>query len=283
MSEEITVKIKQTTANKTDEIKIYKDAGVLDLKKKVEEATGMKPESQNLVYRGKILDNAKTVADYGLQNDHVIILVKKYVEEKKETQNTTTTTTTNNSNNTTNPLTGNSTGNTGNTVPNNQDPFSMFGGQNNMGMGLGGGLGGLGGMGGGGLGGNMDMNQLNGIMSNPMYQQAMDQMLSNPQMMQQMLDNPRIKPLLDSNPQLRQMMSNPDFMRMMLNPQTMNMMMNMQQGGGMGGLGGMGGFPNTGNNTGTDNTQNNQGQQQQQNPFQGVDLNSLCMFFHYYY
>ncbi len=221
---EILIKIKQTSSNTTNEIKISKEATVAELKTKIEELTSIKPELQNLVYKGRILANEKILNDYGLDNDHVIILVKKYVEEKKEDKSSDKKETTNTSN----------TSNTNNTtLPNNQtqnnlnqDPFSMYG---NMGFG---GMGGMGGM--GGLGGNMDMNQLNELMSNPMYQQAMDQVLSNPQMVQRMLENPQIKPLLDQNPHLRQMMSNPDFLRTMMNPQTLQGLSSMMGGQGQG-------------------------------------------------
>jgi hypothetical protein len=47
---EITIKVKQTTANRTDEIKTTKESTVLNFKEKIEEVTGMKAELQNLVY-----------------------------------------------------------------------------------------------------------------------------------------------------------------------------------------------------------------------------------------
>lgn len=195
---EINIKIKQTASNSTYEIKIDKDAYVSELKDKIQQLTEITPELQNLVYKGRILNNTQKLSEYKLDNDHVIILVKKHVEEKKEEKKE--------------DKTQESSGNTNSSVPvNNPDPFSMYG---NLGFGAGAGMP-------GGLGGNMDMNQINQLMSNPMYQQAMDQVLSNPQMVQRMLDNPQIKPLLDQNPHLRQMMSNPDFLRTMMNPQTL--------------------------------------------------------------
>lgn len=232
MSEEIKIKIKQTSSNITDEILINEDATVAELKSKIEEKTGFKPEVQNLVYKGRILANDKTLNSYGLKSDHVVILVKKYVEEKKPEVSSNTT----NSTSTINPSP--SVANTSSSNLN-QDPFSMYGG---LGGDIGGGLGGLGGFGGlggsGGLGGNMDINQISSLMSNPMYQQAMDSLLSNPQMLQQMLNNPQIKPLLDQNPQLRAMMSNPEFLRTMMNPQTLQGMTSMMGGQNTGGLGG---------------------------------------------
>lgn len=234
MSEEIKIKVKQTSSNTTDEILINEDATVAELKTKIEEKTGFKPEVQNLVYKGRILANDKTLSSYSLKTDHVVILVKKFVEEKKPEVTTTTTTNTTTNSNSSVPNTSNSNLN--------QDPFSMYGGLGGdlggLGGGLGGGFGGFGGLGGtGGLGGNLDINQITNLMNNPMYQQAMDSMLSNPQMLQQMLNNPQIKPLLDQNPQLRTMMSSPEFLRMMMNPQTLQGMSSMLGGQNSGGLG----------------------------------------------
>lgn len=242
---EINIKIKQTSTNTTLDITISKESTVLELKKIIEEKTQIVPDLQNLVYKGRILSNNSTLSEYKLDNDHCIILVKKHVEktEEKKTENVTSS-----SNN-------NTTTNTTSQIPNsNVDPFSLFANA---------GLGGLG----GGLGGNMDMNQINQLMGNPMYQQAMDQVLSNPQMVQRMLDNPQIKPLLDQNPQLRQMMSNPDFLRTMMNPETLQGLSSMMGGQGMGSLMSQG-FPSL-NTTQTSN-QNQTGQQSQVNPLAGL-------------
>ena len=93
----------------------------------------------------------------------------------------------------------------------------------------------------GGMGGQMpDMNALSSMLDNPMMQQAMQQMASNPEMLQTMVNsNPMLRQMMDSNPMLRDMMSNPAVMQQMMNPQSMRTMMNMQQA--MGGAGGSGG------------------------------------------
>lgn len=158
---ELKIKVKQTSSNQTFEITISSDNTIEDLKKKLEEPSKLSPVAQNLIYKGRILANEKLLSDYNIQNDHVIILVKKYVDEKKEEpqQNTNNSTTNTNSGN-------------GNTQPQ-QNPFNMFqGGNQNTGFGgmggLGGGMGGLGGMGG------MNLDQMQQMMNNPMYQQAMN-------------------------------------------------------------------------------------------------------------
>lgn len=38
---------------------------------------------QNLIYKGRILSDEKTLNDYNIQNDHTIILVKKVQQEPK--------------------------------------------------------------------------------------------------------------------------------------------------------------------------------------------------------
>lgn len=154
MSEEnINVKVKMTSNNSVYDIQISPTASVLDLKKDLTEKSGLKDNEQNLVYKGKILADDKNLNDYNVQNDHTIILVKKYVatentttEDKSKTETTGT------------------TQNTSNT----SDPFSMFG------QGGQGGMGGLGGLGQGGMG-NVDPSQLNSMLSNPMYMNMMSE------------------------------------------------------------------------------------------------------------
>lgn len=243
MSDQISVKVKMTSNNQTYDVSISPESTVLDFKKAISEKSGLGEKEQNLVYKGRILADDKLVKDYNIQNDHTIILVKKFVEkegEKKEEAKPTTTTS-------------NTTGSTTTTNQNTQDPFSMFGGMGGMpGMG---GLGGMPGMGGmGGIGG-IDPSQLSGMMNNPMYMQMMNEMLQDPNTLNMIMNSPQLKPLLDSNPQLRQMMSNPQMMQMLLNPQNIqNAMSMMGQGGqsglggqgGQGGFGGFGGLPQTG-------------------------------------
>ena len=89
------------------------------------------------------------------------------------------------------------------------------------------GMGGFGGM--PGFGGGMpDFNQINQMMQNPMFQQAFDQMLANPELMRSMIEN---NPMIANNPMLRQQMemvlNNPEMLR-----QSMEMLRNLGQNGG---------------------------------------------------
>lgn len=85
MAEEtINVKIKMTSNNNVYDVTSSKSATILEFKGLVKEKSGLQENEQNLVYKGKILADDKLLSDYGVQNDHTIILVKKYVAEDKK-------------------------------------------------------------------------------------------------------------------------------------------------------------------------------------------------------
>lgn len=238
------VKVKMTSNNQIYDVTVDPNGTILDLKNVAANATGVAAKDQNLVYKGKILVDSDTISKYGIQNDHTLILVKKFAEAKQEEKKPETTTT-QSSSSSTNQTTGTT------------DPFSGFGqsglgqqGFGGFGQGLGqglgqGGLGNLGGMPQMGMGG-MDPNQLSSMMNNPMYMQMMNEMLSDPNTLNMVMNSPQLKPILDANPHLRQMMSNPQMMQMMMNPQTIQSALGMMGQGGMGGLGGLSGMPNLG-------------------------------------
>jgi len=189
---------------------VEKTATVLELKAACVEQTKLKETEMNLVFKGRILVDTNPLAEYNIQNDHTIILVKKFSETKKEEKQETNTTTTTNTNQ-----------NTLNTNTSNQDAFNM--GFNQSGMGMGG----------------MDMGQLSQMMNNPQYMNMMSEMMNDPNTMNMIMNSPQLKPLLDSNPQMRQMLQNPQMMQMLMNPQNMQNAMNMMQSGGLG-QGGLG-------------------------------------------
>lgn len=74
-STEITIKIKLTNNNTTFDVKILSNASVTELKKACVEKSTYAIEEQNMVYKGRILADEKIISDYGVQNDHTIILV----------------------------------------------------------------------------------------------------------------------------------------------------------------------------------------------------------------
>jgi len=110
-----------------------------------------------------------------------------------------------------------------------------------------GGMGGMPGMGGMGMPGlGFDPQTTTALLQDPIVQNMMQQMFSNPELMQQMMNsNPMMQQMLNSNPGLRNMMSNPEFLRQMSNPQTINSLIQMQNA--MQQLQGTGFFPPTPN------------------------------------
>ena len=124
-----------TSNAKVYTVKVLKSDTIQILKEKVQKESEIPPESQNLVYKGRILSNEKLISDYKIENDHTIILVKRHAPsttttENKTTTSKTTTTTTNTNNNTENTSnTNNNTNNTNNTNNNNNpNPFMGMGG-----------------------------------------------------------------------------------------------------------------------------------------------------------
>ena len=142
-------------------VKVLKSDTIQTLKEKCQKVTEVPPESQNLVYKGRILSNEKLVSDYKIENDHTIILVKKHSPsqtstETKPTSSNTTNTSANTSNTNTNNNANNNNASNNNNSNWNNNPF--------MGMGGGGQMPDLSQL--GDLMGNIDPNELNNTMQN---------------------------------------------------------------------------------------------------------------------
>jgi len=116
-----------------------------------------------------------------------------------------------------------------------------MGGMPGMGMPA---MGGMQGMGGMPLPG-MNPQQLAGMMSNPIVQSSIQQMLKNPQLLQTLLANNPIAQQLATNPQVAAALQNPDLYRQLSDPATLQMVTQMYNN--MFGMGmGMGGMPGYG-------------------------------------
>ena len=193
----------------------------------------LEKERVTLVHKGRILKPEQKADELKLDKDSTIHLVRKPAPKGKgkpaETKPTTTTASTLPSfPSATTPSTGTTTGSSTGAAASN--PFSALGsGFNPFGgagsglpnMAAGGGLSGMGGL-------NIDPNMMSSMMSNPMFRQMMDQMISNPDLMNSMIDNnPSLRAMVDSNPQMREMLSNPDLMRMAMSPEALQMSMNL--------------------------------------------------------
>ena len=123
MDSVIKIKVKMTSNAKVYDISIQKSDTIQKLKEECEKQTSIPVLQQNLVFKGRILTNDKLVSDYGIDNDHTIILVKKHApaepkkeEPKKEEEKKETNTTTQNTN----------TNNTNQNANNGNNPFNMF-------------------------------------------------------------------------------------------------------------------------------------------------------------
>merc|ERR1719502_1128832 len=76
----------------------------------------------------------------------------------------------------------------------------------------------------------MDPAQTLEMMQNPMVQQMMQQMFSDPQMMENVANsNPMLRQLMDANPHTRAMLQNPQFMRQFADPNNLAAVMQMAQ------------------------------------------------------
>ncbi|KAI3332490.1 hypothetical protein HD806DRAFT_196757 [Xylariaceae sp. AK1471] len=90
----------------------------------------------------------------------------------------------------------------------------------------------FGGGGGGGAGGGGGMPDLGSIMSNPMFANMAQSLMSNPDMMQNLMSNPRLREMADRFSQGGGM---PDMGSLMSDPNIAEMARNMMGGGGRGG------------------------------------------------
>lgn len=106
----------------------------------------------------------------------------------------------------------------------------------------------FGAMGGNPFAGGMPQNPeaLLQMMDNPMMQQMMQQMFSNPDTLESMLtSNPMTRNMMESNPAMRDMLRNPQFLQSMSNPDTLRAMLQLQgaMGNMQGAMGNMGTQP----------------------------------------
>lgn len=232
MSESISITIK-SSGDKKYELTFDPLITVGELKNLIAEQSQIPATSQRLIYSGKVLKDNETIASYKVQNGHTIHLVKSAGASSSNANASTTGSTTSPSAANANPSSNTNT-NSASSVPSNiaagQGSFnpladltgaryagysqlpsgSMFGPD-------------------GGMNSNLpDPEQLNSMMSNPMFQQQMQAMLSDPQMLDFMIQqNPQLRAM---GPQAREMLQSPFFRQMISNPQMMRSMMDMTRG-----------------------------------------------------
>lgn len=252
----IKINIKSTSGGQNTEIEINQGETVLKLKEQISTKLNIPSDEQNLVYKGRILSNEKAIKDYGMEEGHTVILVKKakIVNKPPETKTEPEKKTEENA-----PKTDN------NSNPNNNNNANNpFGGMNFPGLGgldmnqlmqqafnsgANGGFGGMN-MGMGGLNPNLTNQMMGQLLNNPEMMNMVTNMMSNPATLQQMINsNPMLKSLVENNPMMQQIFNNPEALRAMMNPDMLRQAMAMMQGMGGNNGGNNFGFPNMDMNT----------------------------------
>lgn len=213
----------KSSGDKKYEVTVDASSTIEDLKVIISAEADVPPERQRLIYSGKVLKDTETVASYKIQDGHTIHLVKSAAPKAEAATGSAS-------------PTGSTTGaaspaNSG-SVPSNlaagQGSFnpladltgaryagytqlpsaSMFGPD-------------------GGMGAFPDPDQMNDMMSSPMFQEQMNALLLNPEMLDFMINqNPQLRAM---GPQVRTMLQSPMFRAMLLNPDTLRSMMNMSR------------------------------------------------------
>ncbi|CAN8063041.1 unnamed protein product [Agarophyton chilense] len=83
----------------------------------------------------------------------------------------------------------------------------------------------------------MDPERMMQMLDNPIMQQFMQNVLSNPQMFQSMIaSNPQLQALQQSNPEMARMLQNPDVLRAFINPEVMRAVRQVQEAMGSSGV-----------------------------------------------
>lgn len=74
------------------------------------------------------------------------------------------------------------------------------------------------------------LNQMQQVMNNPQMRQAIDQIVSNPEMLESMLRaDPRLQQVMEQNPQMAQVLRDPNMLRQAIDPQNLQALSQMEQ------------------------------------------------------
>ena len=188
---EIKIKIKFNKGEeKIKEFDILSDMKIEELRLIIEEEFKIPSYKQNLIFKGKMLQNEKKIEDYNISNDDTILLFEKYGEEKEKVG--------------LNKVRGQS----GIGAPG-QINYDLL----KQPMGFGG-----------------DINQLIEAMKIPEIAGQLDSLFDDPNIINAMMENPQFKALAEINPGIKDLMTNKEFMKNMLSPENLEFMKKIQEG-----------------------------------------------------
>ncbi|KAK4626728.1 Ubiquitin domain-containing protein DSK2 [Fulvia fulva] len=206
-----------------------------DLKQKIStpEYADTPPERQRLIYSGRVLKDADTIASCKIKDGNTVHLVKSAASNQRQ-----------------NPASQGGAvvppgaGQTASNVPSNiaagtgtGNPLAQLTGARYAGFH---GLPGADMFGAdGGMGAPPNPDQMLRMLDDPNFAQQMNEAMNNPAVLDMLRNNPMIR----DNPMARAAIENPEMRRMMLNPDMIRMQMNMQRAMGQGGGEGGGAFP----------------------------------------
>ena len=188
---EIQIKIKFNKGEQIiKEFTVLSDMFIDDLRIIIEEEFKIPPIKQNLIYKGKMLQNQKKIEDYNISNNDLILLVEKIgVKEDKVGLEKVS-------------------GRSGIGVPGQinydllKQPFGYGG----------------------------DVNQLIEAMKIPEIAGSVDKLFDDPNVLDAMMQNPQIKSLCELNPRIKDLLMNKEFMKSLLEPENLERMKRMQEG-----------------------------------------------------
>lgn len=203
----ITVTVK--TPKEKQEIEVEGDATVKEFKELVSKKFNAPEEQLCLIFAGKILKDADTLAQHGIKDGLTVHLVIKSANRGGTNNGASETSTAAPSGTRTSTSTSGANANIGAT------PFGI------------GSLGGLAGLGNLGMGSanfmEMQQRMQRELMQNPeMFRSMMEnpfvqQMMSNPEIMRRLItSNPQMRELMERNPEITHMLNNPELMRQTL-------------------------------------------------------------------
>lgn len=231
---------------------------VLQLKEKIASDLDVAVDRQRLIFSGKVLKDNDTLETYKIKEGHSIHLVK----DAAKSSNNQSTNANSNANATNSTTTASGSNSSTSNVPTNieagQGSFNPLAGLTDARY----------------AGYNIPMptmdqlgfgadgtqlpadNQLEQMMENPMFQESMRSMLSNPQMLDYMIQqSPQLRAM---GPAARELLQSDYIKNMLTNPQAMRSMMELQRAmGGVGAGAATSSFPTPGNpNSSTNDTTN---------------------------